>query len=80
MSSWPVETAKIGCWILGWQHHLGKDMRYGLSNAEWWTLAALKLQEKAEDGPVKMDKLGSWRAGMFLVMILLVYIIYNVGI
>ena len=34
--------------IIGWQHHLGKDMRYGLSNAEWWTLAALKLQEKAE--------------------------------
>eukprot|EP00438_Fugacium_kawagutii_P004325 Skav220057 [mRNA] locus=scaffold1709:5302:27213:- [translate_table: standard] len=30
-----------------WQHHLGKDMRYGLSNAEWWTLAALRLQEKA---------------------------------
>lgn len=34
--------------VIGWQHHLGKDMRYGLSNAEWWTLAALKLQEKAE--------------------------------
>lgn len=28
-------------------------MRYGLSNAEWWTLAALRLQEKA--GTARFD-------------------------
>ncbi|CAJ1459470.1 unnamed protein product [Effrenium voratum] len=44
-----IRTVLVGGlrFVVGWQHHLGKDLRYGSRCAEWWLLADAKLKEKA---------------------------------